>query len=241
MSLPIPLRLFPAGDAPSRAAPSQGLQINLPIVSANQASQTSTASLGQSREEQVFRAVVAACALSRPKRALELATMAKDDPIEVIEPTLDEDKLGNLINPVAGFIDDRSGAPQPNNKQRAVASAVGADRVLVATAHKVIERTGDATTDAEKDAICEQGLLWAAAINAELLDRAARAASRVTQFGRVPSKTVQTAQLNDQIKAVEAKVDTTASEIRKDIETIEQRVQALEQQGSTTKTTKGTP
>ena len=227
----VPLSVFPREDeAPPSAAPAQGLRINLPLGLGGRVAGSSIASLGRSREERVLRAVAAASALSRPKRALELSEKAKEKPSEVIEGLSQEEMKAlkaSLIDPVTGLLDNRTGAPAATDQHTAAARAVGADPVLVAAAHQLVQRDQAAADAAAR---------WVAAVDAELLDRAARAGAREIQLEAVPAPPGAPAQLNEQVKQIEIKLDAATQEIRSDLATIDSRVSALEQKGGSVET-----
>lgn len=229
MAFFVPLSVFPhEGDAPSIAETtrtSQGLRIGLPFRLGGLPTGTSILSLGRTREERVLRAVAGASALSQPRHALELSEKAKDKPYEVIEgPSQEETKKlkASLIDPVTELLDDRAGAPAADEQHIAVARAAGADPVLVAAAHQVVKQD-QATVDA--------AARWVAAVDAELLDRAAKAGARATQLDAVPPRPDTPARLREQVKQLEIKLDTAAQEIRTDIAAIDSRLSAHVQQG----------
>ncbi len=225
----VPLNVFPReGEVPASAGASQGLRLNLPLGLGG-----SAAALGRTREENVLRAVAGASALSQPKRALELAQKAKDKPSEVIEgPSQDEleELKASLISPVTALLDSRDGAPAATKQHTAVARAVGADPVLVAAAHQVVK---------QDQALADAAARWVAAVDAELLDRAAKAGARETLLEAVPPRPGTTGQISDQGKQLEVKLDTVAKEIRSDIAALDSRVSALEQQGDSVKSASG--
>jgi hypothetical protein len=85
----------------------------------------------------------------------------------------------------------------PEENQRAVASAIGADALLVAVAGAAISDGGQAAADSAR--------LWAS-IDADLLERAARAAARERQFSLVPDTTTRLGRIEDQLKDLNARV-----------------------------------
>ena len=220
MSIRIPLNLQPRVVS-SATSSRPGIRLNLPLRLVSFLGTATTAeqereaqvpsSPDQGRDAQVLRAVAAAASLSTPRRALELAQEARDNPENVIAPTLtDEQKRGlnSMLLAVTRVQDDRSGAPIPNAAHQAVARAVGVDPVLVAAAHAEIERD---------DTVADPGLQWVASVNGELLDHAARAGAREKQLGLVPS---QLSRLD--------RLENDMADVKENVTQLDDRVQKLE-------------
>jgi hypothetical protein len=175
----------------------------------------------------VLRAIAAACSLSKTASALGLAELAKEEPEKVVEPNIDEEKLRSLVEPVSRLLDDRSGAPGPDQSHRFVAAAIGADAVLVAKAHEIAENDPSA---------CDQGLLWVAQINAGLLDPAARAAAMVKGFTMIPDQLSRLEELDSKVQTIEGEVQTIEGEVQTiyaQVQTIESTAQTIEGQVQT--------
>jgi hypothetical protein len=206
--MPIPLRIRP----PAAREGTRGIGLNIPLGLAIGQGGTM---LGQGRETQVLRAVGAAVALSDPARALALAKQAKETPETVINPALDLAHLLPVLQAVGRAQDDRSTAPAVSEQHQTVARAAGADPALVAAAHAVVDKNKDAR---------DNGLNWVASIDAELLDRAARAGARDKQLDLVPNQTTRLERLEASVVSLTERVD----KLTNGVVNLTQRVEDLE-------------
>lgn len=164
MSVIIPIRPLAASSVPAERAATAGPLLPFRFGGA-------AANTVEQREVQALRAVAAAAAVYAPGQSLALARDVQtgaENPGTLFD-AIDPDDVGRVLNEVRRIQADRTGAPGPNDTQRLVAAAVGADPVLVATAlAKMADDVAAATAARE----------WAAANDAVLLERAARAATR---------------------------------------------------------------
>jgi hypothetical protein len=130
------------------------------------------------RELDVVRAVAAAAAYNDPSGAFRIVTQARDDPSSVLDPT-DEERilLGIVLSAVVRARDDRSRSASASEELALVAAAAGADARLAAVADAALEGNDPAVSAA---------LEWAASLEPNMLERAAKAAARVEQLELVP-------------------------------------------------------
>jgi hypothetical protein len=159
--------IFPVRNAVAAepGAPRPGLLLPLPARLGGGGS-----SITQ-RELEVLKAVAAAVAISHTVESLTLAREAQrddEDPGTRLKD-IDADDLAVVLDEVRRIQGNRSGAAGPDEEQRVVAAAVGADAVLVAAAHAKVKESA-AVSKAARD--------WVAAIDPRLLETAARAGAR---------------------------------------------------------------
>jgi len=196
MSITIPLK---TRSETASASSQTGIRFKLPTLALGGSAFSAT-----TRERQIVRAVAAGVALCDPKEALRIAEKARENPAEVIDPAIDLQYLNPLLDRIGKYLEDRSDAPAPSNQHRVAAQAVGVDPVLVAAAHAVVE--GD-------DQICIASRLWIAAIEPELLAKAAAAGAREKQLdliqdqlGRLEGLEKQVKQLQENFGSLEGRV-----------------------------------
>jgi hypothetical protein len=196
MSITIPLKT--RAESASASSPT-GIRLKLPALAL--AGSTLSAA---NRESSIVRAVAAGVAVCDPKEALRIAEKARENPAEVIDPAIDLQYLNPLLDRVGKLLEDRSDAPAPNDQHRVAAQAVGADPVLVAAAHGIAEGNKQ---------ICSASRLWIAAIEPELLAKAAVAGAREKQLdliqdqlGRLEGLEKQVKQLQDGFDSLEKRV-----------------------------------
>ena len=161
-SVIFPIRNAAAAEA---AAPRPGLLLPLPARLGGGGS-----SITQ-REQEVLKAVAAAVAISHTAESLTLAREAQrksEDPGTRLK-NIDSDDLAVVLDEVRRVQGNRTGAAGPDEEQRVVAAAVGADAVLVAAGYAKVK---------ESDAVSKAARDWVAAIDPKLLETAARAGAR---------------------------------------------------------------
>ncbi len=147
------------------------------------------------REAALQRAVVGAIALQDPAQALAAVKTAREKPERPF--TYKEEDVSPVLQAVARAQEERPGDVVPDDGQRAVAAAIGADPLLIVVAAKAIKDGGNAAADGAR--------LWAS-IDADLLERAARAAARERQFALVPDSTSRLERIEKRLEALEARV-----------------------------------
>jgi methyl-accepting chemotaxis protein len=145
-------------------------------------------------QEQVFRAVAAAVALADPQQAQQTVKDARNPAEDV--GAVDRNDLTPVLTEVVRVREDRSRATV-TDQHRQIAQAVGADPALVAAAFSKVN--GAANANARRS-----GLNWIASVDVDLLERAARAASR--RFDLIPSPQSRLEHLEDQVKGVDVRV-----------------------------------
>jgi hypothetical protein len=164
MSVIIPIRPLAATSvATGSAAPLLPIGLGLGLGG------TGTGSV-EKRELEVLKAVAAAVAIADTADSLTVAAAAQfadEDPGARFAGIVTTD-LRVVVDEVRRVQGDRKGAPGPDEEQRVVALAVGADPVLVAAA---FAKVGD-------DDVSAAARDWVASIDPLLLERAARAAAR---------------------------------------------------------------
>jgi hypothetical protein len=181
--MPLTLNLGTTGEAPRTAAgttagaPAAATAIKLPFNFGLGSGSAST------REQRVLRAVAGGAAIRMPVEAMQLVKQARDDASLVVNPVIDEALLLPLLAAVDRRTTDRAGAPAASELHVAVATAVGVDPVLVATADAAL---------ADRNDIAIEALQWVAAIEPTLLEKAAVAGARRRQLGRLPDAVTQT-------------------------------------------------
>lgn len=169
----------------------------------------------QQRDQEVFKAVVAAVAVARTADALQVASdvrTGESNPGQLFSQVSAVD-LDVVVAEIRRVQAKRAGSP--TDEQRTVAAAVGADAVLVAAA--VPKLTGDAA-----DPVAQAALLWSAAVDATLLERAAHAAARTEFLDVDPVDEIK--QLQDTVK----KLQDGQAAIAVTLDSIDKRLTALE-------------
>ena len=143
------------------------------------------------------RAIAAAASLIKPDTALLKAKEAKENPENIINPQLDEVKLNELISAVNQVQDNSADAPTPNDEQIAAARSVGVSPVLVRAALDKME---------ENNIYVTTGIDWVAAVDANLLESAARAGTKVKLLDLVPSQQDRITKLEKKVNSLDARV-----------------------------------
>jgi hypothetical protein len=175
---------------------------------------TGAAGVREQRDQAVLRALAAAAALSHTADSLTLAREAQqsDDDLGARFTAIEQDDLRDVLDELARVQNDRSALPSVSEEQRVVASAAGADPVLVAAAQAQLVGNDQASLAARQ---------WAAVVDAPLLERAARAAAR-RELVRPPTTTPS------DIQRLEQKIDDVFQTITKQLTELTSRVSKLE-------------
>lgn len=172
----------------------------------------------QQRETEVVKAVAAAVAVSHTGPALQIATKVltgEDNPGELFDEVVKvKGDLETVVSEVRRVQGNRSGAAGPDEEQRVVAAAIGADAVLVAAGHAKVK--GD-------DNVARAALMWVAAVDAALLQKAARAAAR-REF-------LNPGQAQDDVKRLGERLDALVKSNEDAFKAISERLEALEKGG----------
>jgi len=205
---------IPVNLGPPAASAAGGGPLTLPLGIGGAVSKLASA-VG-SREARALRAVAAAAPIARPRRALEVAKEAREDPGASFGKAAEID-LKPVLEKVVQAQQDRSGAPTPTGIERAVAREVGADPVLVAAASSVVKGS---------DAAADASLYWVASVNLDLYERATRAAVRESLLDTIPPQQSQ-ARL-DEIEARVTSLDTAVAGIDTTVKTIDTTLKSID-------------
>jgi hypothetical protein len=216
-SLIFPLRNSAAADTTARRA--GGLLI--PLRTGGGGASGSV----QQRDQEVFKAVAAAVAIADTANALETAADVRtgnQNPGTLFAAVLADPAKPKLDDLVADLRDNRSSASgTPSDQERVVAAAIGANAALVAAA---VPRLTD-----DVKAVAVQ---WAAAVDADLLERAAHAAAK-SQFLETDAET--------DIKKLQEQVSKLQDDLKASTEALDKRVAALENAGQQQSSKRGGP
>jgi hypothetical protein len=214
MSVIIPIRPLAATSA------AAGSTVFLPIGFGG----TGTGSV-EKRELEVLKAVAVAVAIVDTAESLTVAAAAQaadEDPGARFAGIVTAD-LRVVVDEVRRVQGDRKGAPGPDEEQRVVALAVGADPVLVAAAFAKVG----------VDNVSTAGRNWVASIDPVLLERAARAAARREFLNPGAAADSEVAVIKSRLDAFEQRLPAEGQmkTIIEQLERIEKRLYALETGG----------
>lgn len=176
----------------------------------------------EKRELEVLKAVAVAVAIVDTAESLTAAAKAQaatEDP-GVRFAGIVAANLRVVVDEVRRVQGDRKGAPGPDEEQRVVALAVGADPVLVAAASA---KVGD-------DNVSAAARDWVASIDPVLLERAARAAARREFLNPGAATDSEVAVIKSRLDAIEQRLPAEGqmNTIIATLESIESRLYTLE-------------
>lgn len=192
MSIKIPLKLNRPASVVGYTA-GDGAQLNLPV---NVTRLPLSSMSSTSRQVNALLAVAAAVSLAKADDALKVARESREFPEKFIAPSIDDDKLKELIAAVNNVQDDPSLAETPTTAQQAAAHALGVNASLVRAAYDKLE---------EDPVYLINGLAWVAAVNGDLLDKSAREGARQLMLDKVPARH-DLASLETRMESLEATV-----------------------------------
>lgn len=205
MGINIPLNF---AGSPSAAKPGVNIPFNLGFGLGG--------SIGSARQTQIVRAIAGAAALVNPAAALKVAKESKDDPAEEFDFPVQEDMLAPAVAAVDEVLRDRSTAVSVTDDDRAVAQAIGADAQLLAAARQVLKAGDDAAIAAaapdalpydDKGRPSVHASYWAAAIDATLFEKAARAGAKTTRLALVKlGAAVRLAEVDQKVRDLDVTV-----------------------------------
>jgi hypothetical protein len=216
MSVIIPIR-------PSAASTAAG---NAPALLSIGLGGVSGISSVEKRDQEVLKAVAAAVAISHTADSLTVAAEAQaadEDPGARFTAIVVADLRG-VVDEVRRVQGDRKGAAGPDEEQRVVAAAVGADPVLVAAAFAKVS-VSETVSSAARD--------WVASVDPALLERAARAGARREFLNAGAPSDSEDNVIKARLDAVEARLPAAGQiqAILDKLDTIDRRLTALETGG----------
>jgi len=179
----------------------------------------------EKRELEVLKAVAAAVAISDTADSLTTASEAQaadEDPGARFAGIVVAD-LRVVVDEVRRVQGDRKGAAGPDEEQRVVALAIGADPVLVAAASAKVA----------DDNVSAAGRDWVASIDPALLERAARAAARREFLNAGAAADSEVTLIKSRLDAIERRLPAEGQlqTIIAKLENIEERLYKLETGG----------
>ena len=230
MTIPIPLRP-PTSPAASGLPAPRAVGLTFPIgISAPIGGVLAPSGV---RPTAQLLAITAAAAADDPADALLLARLVREKPEEALTQPFDVGKVKEILAAITEAQDDPSKKFDPTEQQRAVAAAVGANSRLVAAAAGLMDKPAAAPdpADATKNTRGWSARRSVVALgNADLLDRAARAARRAEALAPFDvAKDVKTLQAD--VTTLKTDMGTFQAEVttlKTDAGTLQTKVRDLE-------------
>jgi hypothetical protein len=156
---------------------------------------------------------------------VQIAKQAEKDPQLLVNPQFTGQALNQVVSACTRAMDFPSNASTPNDQQRRVAAAAGADPVLVAAAYEVLAQPQNA-------AAVQEALVWVAAVDRSRLEKAAGAALIVDALGpQEPQLQRDVTELRQEVNAINAglsQVQPVFTQMYQDVSQMRQDIAQLQ-------------